>query len=114
MREYLEACETNNLPAEMAFYADRMNYFDHGTVGRDFVQKDVRNYYKRWPERDYELLDLKVAKTAPGQAVVKFRIAFRVKNPQHEVKGKTDNTFTVRQAGEELKFESLKERALRE
>ncbi|HEX8296994.1 MAG TPA: peptidoglycan-binding protein, partial [Chthoniobacteraceae bacterium] len=47
VREYLAACETNNLASELAFYADRVNYFDHGTVGRDFIQRDVQRYYKR-------------------------------------------------------------------
>ena len=114
VREYLDVCETNNLDAEMAFYADPLNYLNHGVVRREFVKKDVRNYYRRWPERDYELIDFKVAKTKPGEAVVKFRISFRVKSPQHSVVGKTDNTFTIRQRGDEMKFTALKEQRIRD
>ena len=58
VRAYLNACQTNDLQQEMAFYADTMHYFDQGTVGRDFVERDVKRYYKRWPHRDYTLLSL--------------------------------------------------------
>ena len=37
-----------------------MRYFDHGTVDLAFVKRDVAAYYKRWPERTYELLELRV------------------------------------------------------
>ena len=114
MRDYLQAAETNKLEAEMSFYADRVNYFDHGNVTREFIERDVRRYYKRWPQRDYELLDFKLTKAAGNDVEVKFRIGFRVKNPEHSVVGKTNNIFKIRRTGDEMRFVSLKEQRLRE
>jgi len=114
VEDYLQVAEANKLQAEMSFYADRMNYFDHGNVTREFIERDVRRYYKRWPQRNYQLLDFKVTKAAGNDVEVKFRISFEVKNPEHTVVGKTDNTFRIRRTGDELRFVSLKEQRLRE
>lgn len=114
VRDYLQAAETNKLDAEMSFYADRVNYFDHGNVTREFIERDVRRYYKRWPQRDYELLDFKLTKAAGNDVEVKFRISFEVKNPEHRVTGKTNNIFKIRRTGDEMRFVSLKEQRLRE
>lgn len=113
VRAYLDACETNQLPSEMAFYADRVNYFDHGEVTRAFIAKDVARYYQRWPKRDYELLEFQVAKAAEKEVEVKFRIAFKVKSPTHSAAGKTVNVFRIRQTGDDLRFVSLKEQRIR-
>jgi peptidoglycan hydrolase-like protein with peptidoglycan-binding domain len=114
IRKYLEACETNRLSAETAYYADRLKYFDHGTVSRDFVERDVAAFYRRWPERDYELLDWKLLQSNPDEAVVRFRIAFRYRSPQHSASGKTDNVFTVRRTSDGMKFTAMREQRLRE
>jgi hypothetical protein len=114
VRKYLEAAKTNELEAEMAFYADRVDYFDHGTVGREFIERDVRRYYKRWPQRNYQLLDFKLAKAARDDLEVVFRIAFHVKNQEHSVAGKTQNIFKIHGAGENMRFVALKEQRLRE
>lgn len=113
VRSYLDACETNQLPSELAFYADRVNYFDHGEVTRDFIAKDVAHYYQRWPKRDYELLDFKLGKISENEVEVKFRIRFEVKSASHSAAGKTVNVFTIRQTGDDLRFVSLKEQRIR-
>jgi hypothetical protein len=114
VHEYLAACETNRIPAEMAFYADRVNYFDHGTVGHSFLEQDLRRYYKRWPRRDFTLERLKVLPPAPGEEefTVKFHIYFDLKGGEGLAKGRTENTFKVRREGDGLKFTYLRERRL--
>lgn len=113
VRAYLDVCETSELDAEMAFYGDRVNYFDHGVVGRDFIARDVNRYYRRWPQRDYELLDFELGKATENEVEVKFRIAFKVKSPEHSAAGRTVNLFKIRQAGDDLRFVSLKEQRIR-
>jgi len=114
VRDYLEACETNDLGAEIRFYSDRVKYFDHGTVSRDFIENDVRRYYKRWPNREFELLDFKLLKATANEMEVRFRIRFKYEAPQRPVTGKTENTFQIRMQGEEMKFVSMKERRVRD
>jgi hypothetical protein len=114
VRDYLEVCETNRLASEMAFYADKVKYFDHGTVTRSFIERDVAAFYKRWPSRSYELLDFKVLHQDGDQATVKFRIAFNYRGARHKVAGKTDNVFAIQRKGEQMKFTAMREQRLRE
>ncbi len=111
VREYLAACESNDLAREMAYYADRMQYFDHGAVSREFVEKDVSRYYERWPQRKYELLSLRevTPETARNERTVLFRIRFALSGKTGSAKGQTDNIFKVRPTPEGLKFVVLKE-----
>jgi len=114
VRDYLDACETNKLSDETAYYADKVKYFDNGVVDRHFIERDVAAFYKHWPERQYELLDFKVLNAGEDRATVKFRIAFHYRSPQHTVSGRTDNVFTIAKAGDQMKFTALREQRIRE
>jgi peptidoglycan hydrolase-like protein with peptidoglycan-binding domain len=114
VRKYLDACETNDLAAETAFYGDRVQYFDHGVVDLAFIEQDVAAFYKRWPTRSYHMFEFKVLEANGDKAVVKFRISFQYRNPTHRVAGKTDNVFTIQRVGDLMKFTSLREQRLRE
>jgi peptidoglycan hydrolase-like protein with peptidoglycan-binding domain len=114
VRDYLSACTTNSLNAELQFYADRVNYFDHGSVDRAFIAKDVQRFYERWPQRQYDLLDFKITKARGEERDVSFRIAFRYKNSRQSVAGRTQNFFKVRQDADGLHFTSLREQRVRE
>jgi hypothetical protein len=114
VRQYLDACETNQLEMETAYYADKVRYFDHGVVDRAFIEQDVAAFYKRWPTRSYHLFDFKVLQSRGDEAVVKFRISFQYRSPKHRVAGKTDNVFTIQRNGERMRFTSLREQRLRD
>lgn len=113
VQEYLDACETNQLDAELGFYGDRVNYFDHGQVGREFIARDVQRFYKHWPRREYELLDFKVVKAEGEELVVLYKISFRYKAPAKSAAGRALNRFTIRRAEGEMRFVALKEQVLR-
>ena len=53
---YLHAGQTNDADAEMAFYGERVKYFNEGTVDRRFIAQDVRRYEKRWPQRSFTVV----------------------------------------------------------
>jgi peptidoglycan hydrolase-like protein with peptidoglycan-binding domain len=114
VREYLETCERNAVAEELAFYDERVNYFDHGTVGREFIKRDVSRYHKRWPRQDFDLLDFQIAHRTGNELEVRFRLGFRVQNAHHSVSGKTDNVFKIRHEDGQMRFVSLKEERLRE
>jgi peptidoglycan hydrolase-like protein with peptidoglycan-binding domain len=70
VRTYLIAAQAETPDKELGLYADGIEYFDHGKVDRRFVEKDVRRYYRRWPERKYTLLQMQVTAQSPGGATV--------------------------------------------
>jgi hypothetical protein len=114
LKDYLAACQKNDLDAELAFYADSVDYFHHGKVDKAFIRRDVQRYYDRWPSRVYELQEFDVRGSKPDQALLKFRITFKVRNDKHHVTGRTSNSFRVQRNGSSFAFTSVKEQRLRE
>ncbi|MEA3188050.1 MAG: hypothetical protein QOD99_1880 [Chthoniobacter sp.] len=119
VREFLDAymhdSETNNLGAEMSYYSDPLDYFDDGVVNLDFVKRDIKSYYKRWPQRKYEVANLEpsVVPAHPEQIALKFRLKFKVQNAQHTVTGQTENVFTLKAEGSNYKIVAVRERRVR-
>ena len=56
VQDYLRDAETQDVAAQVQYYAFPVRYFDHGSVSEHFVTQDTTNYVKRWPERKYTLL----------------------------------------------------------
>ena len=99
----------------MQFYADSLNYFDHGPVNRAFVKKDVERFYQRWPQRHYRLESCTVNRVEGPERDVTFTIAFEYKSPTDErlVKGRSANRFRIRWDEAQPRFTVLKEQRLR-
>jgi hypothetical protein len=116
VEQYLRDSETSDIAAQVKYFVYPVEYFDHGTVGQAFVEKDVANYLKRWPERKYTLTEPPrfVASGREGEAIVEFPITFDVRNKNHAAKGRTKNTWTVRQEGDAFKIVAIREQRLRE
>jgi peptidoglycan hydrolase-like protein with peptidoglycan-binding domain len=114
--DYLRDSETDDVDAQVRYFAYPIQYFDHGPVDEQFVLKDVRNYLKRWPKRKYTLSPPVnfFAGSRDGETVVEFLIAYNVRNEKYTGSGRTKNWWTVRAEGDELKIVSIREQRLRE
>ena len=121
INDYLRASETNRVGNEAKFYADRVNYFDQGMVGRAFIVRDVQRYYRRWPRRHFELLEPLVLAPGPHEeeSTVRFLVRFRYDGkdgrgqPVH-VEGKTDNIFILQGTEpDDLRIVAMRERRMR-
>ena len=116
VQEYLHDAETDNIDAQVNYYAFPVDYFDHGQVNRDFVAKDTGNYVKRWPQRHYMLsgaVNVTCSDTS-DECAVEFTIAFRVENKKHAVSGKTKNFWMLKPQGKNLRIVAIKEQRLHE
>jgi peptidoglycan hydrolase-like protein with peptidoglycan-binding domain len=115
LRDYLQTTAKNDPEGEVVYFAETVNYFDHGKVDRSFIRRDVQRYNKRWPQRDFQLENVKVTPVGNDEAVVKFEIKFQVSNPKSSASGRTANTFRVKEEEDgKFKFVSVKERHLRD
>jgi Putative peptidoglycan binding domain len=115
LRRYLDACETANPDAELAFYAERVEYFDHGVVDKPYIRNELAVYDQRWPSRKYSLGDsLRIVRTG-NNTIAKVRVAFEVANTEHSrrASGRTDNTFNLAKRGDSLEIVSIKEARVR-
>lgn len=116
VEQYLRDGETSDIAAQVKYFSYPVEYFDHGQVGADFVNKDVANYVKRWPERKYTLVAPPSVSAGgrDGEARIEFKIDFDVRNNKHSAKGRTDNFWTVRQEGDDLKIVAIREQRIRD
>lgn len=116
IENYLRDNENNNLATQMKYYSYPIDYFDHGKVGRKFVEADNRNYMRRWPVRHYQLLGPVHCAAGPkeGETIVEFPTSFHVRNRDRTAAGETRNFWTIKPEGGKLKIVAIKEEHLRE
>jgi len=115
LRRYFDACQSQNPDDELAFYAERVEYFDHGVVDRSYIRNELAVYDQRWPNRKYTLGDsLRVVRTG-NNTLATIRVAFDVANNEHnrQAAGRTDDTFNLAKRGTSLEIVSIKEARVR-
>jgi hypothetical protein len=120
VENYLRDAETQDVPAQVKYYAFPVQYFDHGVVAEEFVMRDTKNYVKDWPERKYTLTEpiSFFASDNEGETNIEFTIAFELQNQARKKKnrasGRTKNWWTIRAEGGDLKIVAIREQRLRE
>ena len=115
LRRYFDACQSPNPQDELAFYGDRVDYFDHGAVDKIYIQNELAVYNQRWPRRNYSLGDSLRIVHAGNNTVAKIRVGFQVANDEHNRKaaGRTDDTISLAKRGDSLEIVSIKEMRVR-
>ena len=115
LRRYFDACQSPNPEDELSFYAEKVEYFDHGVVDRPYIKNELAVYDQRWPSRKYTLGDsLRVIRTG-NNTIATIRVNFQVANTEHNrnAGGRTDNTFNLAKRGDSLQIVSIKEARVR-
>ncbi len=111
--EYLITGGSNDIDAQMRYFAFPLEYFEHGRVNEKFVRKDTAGYVRRWPARHYMLTDpVKVTLTSVDTATAEFIIAFSVQKGNRRASGRTSNRVLVRNANGTLQIIGIHERRL--
>jgi peptidoglycan hydrolase-like protein with peptidoglycan-binding domain len=115
LRRYFEACQSASPQDELAFYADRVAYYDHGAVDKSYIQNELAVYNQRWPARKYTMGDSLRVVRAGNNTLAKVRVAFQVANLTHNRRatGRTDDTFSLAKNGNSLEIVSVKEARVR-
>ena len=107
---YLHACQAGDLAAELAFYADRVDYMDEGAERKAVLQVELASYRQNWPERRFKLVHC-VASPNPSnrdETIATFRYQFDVRGDGGERKGVEDLNVTIRLIGGELRIVSMR------
>lgn len=111
LRDFVELAGENDVAQEIAHYDDTVKYFDHGERTRDFIRDDITRYHKRWPKRKYEVAEaVKVTPQPDGTLQARFRLKFEVANDKQTVRGRTDNTFVLKDSEDGFRIVSMQEK----
>jgi hypothetical protein len=108
---FIQSGASDRLDSAMQFYAPKVNYYDKGLVDDAFVRRDISEFRKRWPRREYQLFNRPVARAGPvpHQYYVGYRIGYVLKDHGREVHGISDVTILVRDDDETYSVLAVRE-----
>ena len=97
--------------AETDFFADRVQYYDQGVLGRDKIRKDLQRYAAHWPQRRFWLAgDITVEPQNDNRVRVTFPLRYELRNGGKHSSGKIDKTLVLERSGDDLQIVSVNER----
>lgn len=111
---YLRNGETNDICLQVWFYAFPVQYFEHGSLDKVAVRKDIKYHVNDWPERKYTLIapPTFAPSDIEGETRIEFSIDFYRRNRKRATSGKAKYFWTVRSEGDVLKIASIREELL--
>ena len=100
-----------NVGAETEFFADRVQYYDQGTMDREKIREDLKRYDARWPERHFWVAGpINIEPQNDQQLQVTFPLGFKLRNGNKNSSGKVNKTLVLEAAGEDLQIVAVNER----
>ena len=114
LRDYIGAFVLAGLDpqvgAELEFFADRVRYYDEGTVGRDTIRRSLQSYNEKWPQRRFWIAgDVTAEPQSDGQLRVTFPLRYELANGSQRSSGKILKTLLLEVAGEDLQIVAVNE-----
>jgi hypothetical protein len=97
VQAFIQSGASDRLDSIMQFYAQRVNYFDKGAVDGDFILSDLSDFRRRWPRREYQLLDRPVGRAGAesNQFLVSYRVGYVLSDRRKEMRGISNVTIQV-------------------
>ena len=94
---FIQSGAADRLDSVMQFYAPKVNYYDKGVVSEAFVRRDISELRRRWPRREYQLVNKPVARAGPGlnQYLVSYRVGYKLADRRSESRGTSNVTILV-------------------
>ena len=115
MRDYVAAFVLagveKNVGAEAEFFADRVDYYDQGTMDREKIREDLKHYDEHWPERHFWIAGaINVEPQTENRVRVTFPLGFKLRNANRNSSGKVNKTLLLERAGDDLQIVAVNER----
>ena len=114
MRDYVAAFVLagveKNVGAEAEFFADRVEYYDQGTMDREKIREDLKRYDEHWPERHFWIAGtINVEPQTDNRVRVTFPLGFKLRNANRNSSGKVNKTLVLERAGDDLQIVAVNE-----
>lgn len=96
--------------AETEFFADRVQYYDEGTIGRENIRRDLNRYAARWPERRFWLAgEIRVEPQKGNRVRVTFPLRYELRNGRKHSSGKIAKTIVLEPTGDDFQIVAVNE-----
>jgi peptidoglycan hydrolase-like protein with peptidoglycan-binding domain len=115
LRDYLGAFVLAGLDphvgSETDFFADRVEYYDEGVIGREKIRNDLKRYAARWPDRRFWLDgEIKVEPQNGNRVQVTFPLRYDLRNGGKHSSGKINKTLVLEPTGNDFEIVAVNER----
>jgi len=101
----------SDVDSELDFFADKVRYFNEGTVDRAKIRKDLESYNRRWPERQFRLAgEVQVEPQPDSRVRVTFPLRFELASGKKQSSGTVVKTLLLEVVGEDLQIVAVDER----
>ncbi len=107
VRSYL----TNIYLVDREQFADVVDYYDKGRIDRSFVLRDKAKYARRWPVRQYDLVQgsIRVLSQTERQLVVVYDFTYQLRNRAKTATGNGRVQLSLQRQGTRLFVTGVKE-----
>lgn len=100
--------------SELEFFADRVKYYDRGTIPREQIRRDLVRYSQRWPQRRFWLAgEVEVEPQSNSLLRVTFPLRYELRSAAERSRGKILKTIVVEVTGDDLQIVAVNERKAR-
>jgi peptidoglycan hydrolase-like protein with peptidoglycan-binding domain len=115
LRDYIGAFVLAGLDphvgSETDFFAERVQYYDEGVIGREKIRKDLERYAARWPDRRFWMDgDISVEQQNGNRVRVTFPLRYDLRKAGKHSSGKINKTLVLEPAGEDFQIVAVNER----
>jgi hypothetical protein len=100
---------------QTAFFADQVEYYDRGIVGKSVILRDVERFVRHWPVRNYRVVEIDYIRRDPDsdRIYVSYTIEFAVANRSKSIRGRANYGALIGGLDDTPKIESIKEKVTR-
>lgn len=111
---YVAAGESPLIDELLSFYAPAVDYFGDGVLTREAIAADLKEYRKKWPNRNYSIVETPRMKfVSPSKCIVFYEMSYGVSNGSRKASGLARYEVSVVLSLGELRITSVEERILK-
>lgn len=106
IENHVRATERADIDSLLEDYAEKVDYYSAGVVGKDFIRKDREYFSKRWPKRTYTIMGgVQTANTSyDDEKIVQFTYDYHVERENKSMRGTAKNSIRVKKIDNVLKI----------
>ena len=103
-----------NVGAETEFFADRVEYYEQGTMDRENIREDLKRYDEQWPERHFWIAGaINIEPQNDNRVRVTFPLGFKLRKANKTLNGKVEKTLLLEPTDEDFQIVAVNERKSR-
>ncbi len=101
VNDYLNRNIDNVIEYVLEIYADKVDFYKAGVVDRNFITKDKKDYFSKWPYRKYEITsDIKISQSdVHKQWIAEINYSYYIANKTRNLEGEAWCKLTIKEEG---------------